>query len=216
MYSHIVYGIHVWGSTSDSELNKILILQKKAVRMMLFKDQYPQIPGPRNPSNPLFHELGILKVDDVFKFHVPKFVYECLSFTTPSLFWNWFTYNHSIHSYNTTSSSKINMKNHLEIENDEGTNKVYTKCSKLVKYGAKKIQVSGPLIWNNIPEYIRNSLSLDKFKQDLKLYFLDKYNSIPKQLNNHYYVSELSKDNMKITVSKMNTFFVPPYLPNNK
>ena len=107
--------------------------------MMLFKDQYPQIPGPLNPSNPLFLELGILKVDDVFKFHVAKFVYECLSFTTPSLFWNWFTYNHSIHSYNTTSSSKVNMKNHFEIENVEETNILYTKCSKLVNYGAKKI-----------------------------------------------------------------------------
>ena len=54
IYSHIVYAIQVWGSANDTELDKILILQKKAVRMMLYKDQYPQLPGPLNPTNPLF------------------------------------------------------------------------------------------------------------------------------------------------------------------
>ena len=67
IYSHIVYAIQVWGSASDSDLRKILTLQKKAVRMMTFKDQFPKIPGRLNPSTPLFQELGILKVKDVFK-----------------------------------------------------------------------------------------------------------------------------------------------------
>ena len=67
IYSHIVYAIQVWGSANATELDKILILQKKAVRMMTYKDQYPQIPGPRNPSDPIFAELCILKVQDVFK-----------------------------------------------------------------------------------------------------------------------------------------------------
>ena len=34
VYSHIVYAIEVWGSTSKTEMNKILILQKKAMRLM--------------------------------------------------------------------------------------------------------------------------------------------------------------------------------------
>ena len=79
IYSHVVYAIQVWGSANLTEMNKILILQKKAVRMILRKDQYPQIPGPLYPSDPLFSELGILKVQDVFKLHTGKFIYDCFS-----------------------------------------------------------------------------------------------------------------------------------------
>lgn len=70
IYSHIVYAIEIWGSANDTELQKIFMLQKKAVRMMSYKDQYPQIRGPLNSSDPIFYELGILKVHDVFKLQV--------------------------------------------------------------------------------------------------------------------------------------------------
>ena len=33
-YSHLVYGIHVWGSACDSSLNIIQVLQKRVVRLM--------------------------------------------------------------------------------------------------------------------------------------------------------------------------------------
>ena len=91
---------------------------------------------------------------------------------------------------------------------------LFTKCSKLANYGAKMIQVFGPISWNDIPENIRNSLSLTTFKQNLKMYFLNQYNSTPEQFHNHFYVSKVSADYMKITISKMKVFFVPPYLPN--
>ena len=76
IYSHIVYAIQIWGSASNTELEKILILQKKAMRMMMYKDQYPPIHGPLNPSNPIFVKLAILKVNDVFKLQVIKFIYD--------------------------------------------------------------------------------------------------------------------------------------------
>ena len=48
VYSHIVYAIEVWGSTFKTEMDKILILQKKAMRLMTFMDSYPTICGPLN------------------------------------------------------------------------------------------------------------------------------------------------------------------------
>ena len=36
IYSHIIYAIEVWGSTFKTELNKILILQKRALRLDFF------------------------------------------------------------------------------------------------------------------------------------------------------------------------------------
>ena len=34
IFSHLIYGIEAWGSTSFCNLNKILILQKKIVRIV--------------------------------------------------------------------------------------------------------------------------------------------------------------------------------------
>ena len=65
VYSHIVYAIEVWGSTFKTEMDKILILQKKAMRLMTFMDSYPSIPGPLQPSGPIFSQLKTLKVMDI-------------------------------------------------------------------------------------------------------------------------------------------------------
>ena len=34
-------------------------------------------------------------------------------------------------------------------------------------------------------------------------------------LSKYYYASKLSMDCMKLTVTKMHTFFIPPYLPDH-
>ena len=57
IYSHLVYGIEVWGSACQTALHPIVILQKKTVRMMTFNDNFPDVPGPLCPSNALFSEL---------------------------------------------------------------------------------------------------------------------------------------------------------------
>ena len=73
------------------------------MRMMMYKDQYPPLHGPLNPSNPIFVKLAILKVNDVLKLQVIKFIYDSLSFHT-NIFWNWFSQNHTMHNYNTISN----------------------------------------------------------------------------------------------------------------
>ena len=65
VYSHIVYAIEVWGSTFKTEMDKILILQKKAMLLMTFMDSYPSIPGPLQPSGSIFSQLKTLKVMDI-------------------------------------------------------------------------------------------------------------------------------------------------------
>ena len=213
IYSHIVYAIQVWGSANDTELEKILILQKKAVRMMVYKDQYPKIPGPLNPTKPIFLELGILKIHDVFKLQVIKFIYDCLSFNTPRIFWNWFILSNTVHNYNTTSTTNVNIVN-FEIDLVNATNILHTQFSHLVNYGAKMLRVAGPLLWNGLPEYIRNSQSAFKLKANLKEFYFKQYVSTPKPLSGHYYVSKFSICCKKLTITKMHTFFVPPYLPS--
>ena len=66
LYSHMVYAIQVWGSACISEINKILVLQKRALRIITYKDIFPSVPGPLHPTDP----LGVLKVQDVFKLQI--------------------------------------------------------------------------------------------------------------------------------------------------
>ena len=175
IYSHIVYGIQVWGSACDTELNKILTVQKKAVRLLTKNDHYPLIPGPLVSTNPLFKDLQILKVHDVFKLHVAKFIFSCLSFITPSIFFNWFILNHTLHNYNTVSNINVIMKNYFEIDHVVETNTLHVRGSRLVNYGAKLLKVAGPILWNSLPSDIRNSLSINSFKYSVKKYLIDQY-----------------------------------------
>ena len=46
-YSHLLYGCNIWGLTTEENLNKIEVLQKKCVRIMTFSDY-------NSHTNPLF------------------------------------------------------------------------------------------------------------------------------------------------------------------
>ena len=65
IYSHIIYAIEAWGSACKTELDKIFILQKRAMRLMTYNDKYHTIYGPLISSDPIFFELEMLKVSDI-------------------------------------------------------------------------------------------------------------------------------------------------------
>ena len=87
VYSHLNYGIHVWGSACNTDLEKILLLQKKAFRAMTGNRWYQKHsePGPLASSGPLFKTLGILKINDIFKLNISKFIFLSLSHLTPPI-----------------------------------------------------------------------------------------------------------------------------------
>ena len=66
IYSHIVYAVQVWGSADKTEIDKILVLQKRAIRLISNKAKRPVNPGPLASTNPMFLNLEILKVNNVF------------------------------------------------------------------------------------------------------------------------------------------------------
>ena len=45
-YSHLVYGIQLWGSAYDSHIGIIQVLQKGVIQLMTYEDHFPLIPGP--------------------------------------------------------------------------------------------------------------------------------------------------------------------------
>ena len=110
IYSHIVYAIEAWGSAFKTELNKILILQKRALRLMTYNDRRPTIHGPLISSDPIFIKMETLKISDIYKYQVSKFIFKCNNKMAPINFHNWFKVNHERHGYS-RPCSKIKVRN---------------------------------------------------------------------------------------------------------
>ena len=83
IYPFLIYALPVYGTADSTHLNKIYILQKKVVRLMTFSD-------PLSHSLPLFKELEILTISEVFKMETSKFVFESLNHINPSQFHDFF------------------------------------------------------------------------------------------------------------------------------
>ena len=151
LYPHLVYAIEVWGSACATEINKILVLQKRALRIITYNDRLPSVPGPLRPSTPLFHKMDISKIYDVFQLQLAKFIFNCIHLNVPSIFHNWFKLNYTVHNYNTRSTFS-------DIDNALNSNNIFIINARTTHYGLKLIKVSGPKIWNCIPKKIRDSI----------------------------------------------------------
>ena len=167
IYSHILYAIEVWGSAFKTELNKVLILQKRTIRLMTFNDGFPLIPGPLRPTDPIFIKLNFMKVEDIYKCQVFKFVFKSLYQTSPLQFHNWFEFNHEKYIHRTRSN----------FHTTDGTiiKNLFIPSARTTNYGFKQLRVVGPRIWNALPSYLKNENSLYVFLKNLKLYLISKY-----------------------------------------
>ena len=177
VYSHLYYGIQAWGSADPTARNKLDILQNKAVRILSGKQYfqiYGQEPGPLPSSEPLYKKLEILKFYDIFRLSIANFVYSTLTDNSPSIFDEWFNYVHEVHDHTTRASSNVISENFFEIGYVEQSFTLHTKGAKNI-YGKKMIQVSGPIIWNSIPEDIQKAGTIITFKKLLKKYYFSQY-----------------------------------------
>ena len=69
IHSYLQYCISSWGLASTSTLAPLKILHKRAIRIMMFAKR-------QTPSSPLFYSLNILKIEDLFKFEIAKFIFK--------------------------------------------------------------------------------------------------------------------------------------------
>jgi len=149
VYPYFSYCIHIWGKSFKTYVDKIFKIQKRIVRM-LCNAKY------LDHTDPLFLECKLLKVNSVYEYAIAIFMYKIKNDLSPKCMKEYFSINSDIHSYNTRQASLYHVPNY---RND--------KCQVSIKY-------QGPTIWNNIPEDIRNSSSLNSFKIHVKRYLLIK------------------------------------------
>ena len=97
--SFLQYGIIVWGLTYEIHTKPIYLLQKKVVRVTAFKSF-------SSLSTPIFSELKILKLYDLFELQLLPFVYESGNMISPVFFHNFFEILTAVYQYDMRQASK--------------------------------------------------------------------------------------------------------------
>ena len=155
IYPHLLYAIEVWGSAVTSDINSLLVLQKRIIRLLSNSDtRHSDYSFP--PSNPLFFKEQLLKVQDIFK-------------SSPVNVQLWFRLSIRVHNHNTRSQ-------YISLDKSIYTNNLFIPTARTSHYGPKLIKVQGPKIWNEIPPTIRNSISSNIFIKKYKQILLQSYN----------------------------------------
>ena len=151
VYPCISYCSTVWTSTYPTNLNRIYLLQKRAVRAIT-KSGIDYLAH----SAPLFSRLNVLDIYQVNSFHAGKFMYKYQNRLLPSIFLDLFQSSSQIHNYNTRSASSLRPH----------------KCRTNIKQLTVLFQ--GPKIWNALPSTLTSSTSLFSFSKKFKSFLLKK------------------------------------------
>ena len=167
VYPHLIYGVEVWGSADDTHLNRLLILQKKIVRLICYSDKR-NVDFSFPPCDPLFYKLELHKIHDIFKINVSKFIFKCLNKSTPVNFHSWYHLTSVLNRYNTRSKF-------ANLDNSIVTKTLFIPIARTSNYGLKLLKVLGPKIWNSLPPLLRINDSLNNFKKKLKYILINNY-----------------------------------------
>ena len=142
---YLNYCILMWANSTTKNVDRVFKLQKRAIRIITHSKYLAH-------TTPLFARLKIFNIYDMYKFQSAIFMYMCSHKVLPASIMSYFNVNSSIHNYFTRSNRNYNIP-----------------CARTTLF-QKSILYNGPKIWNEIPNHIKTSLSLNIFKKKYKLY----------------------------------------------
>ena len=125
---YIFYGLIAWGQAANSSLNKILILQKRALRLMYFSDR-------RAHAIPLFVRSSVLPLNMLYFKYSAILMHDITNNRAPSKISEFFVRSNMIHSHYTRFSTAGNF---------------YVQRSRLNQL-LLSFSRSGGRIWSKIP-----------------------------------------------------------------
>ena len=147
------YGILVWGLTYETYTNPVFLLQKRVVKAISFAHF-------TSPSTPIFSDLKILKMHDLFQLKLLGFVYDCVNRISPSCFHSFFDLVESVHRYGTRQVTK---------------NNIFLTKKNTLQYGIRSVRYCGAKFWNDIPLDIKKSPSPSIFRRKLKAFLFQNH-----------------------------------------
>ena len=145
-----IYGLLIWGSTCKSYLDKLIKLQKWAIRTIT-NSQY------RSHTGPLFAKSNLLNVTDMYTLELGVFMYKYSINDLPVAFKEYFMKRSDIHDYPTRYVNNLNLTNNRKSFSDHA------------------IRTNGPILWNSLSKTIRESKSVKHFRNQFKQNLIKTY-----------------------------------------
>ena len=146
--SHLQYGLLCWGSTIESNLNRIQVLQNRAIRNISRAPRFHRLDN-------YYLNYRILKVRDLHDLEMSKFMHNHYNTNLPSCFNNFFQ-----------------LANNRSMRNT--ANRKYSIPFFRSTRGQRSIKYCGPKIWNKLPMSF-HELTKTNFKKQCKNHILSKY-----------------------------------------
>ena len=150
IYPYYIYCNEVWGLEYITNQRKLLILQKRALRIICNKSRLEH-------TDPLFKECNILKLNDINTSLITNFMFKFYHKDLPNTFDDMFTFNRSVHVHYTRQCKEL----HVPIIH-----------SNLVKMSIRYI---GVITWNKASRYMMLNCTLDTFKRRLRRIIISGY-----------------------------------------
>ena len=147
---HLSYCCEVWANTYKTNLHKIIILQKRVMRIIHKVDRFSH-------TSLLFHKMFSLKFVDIVKFKSLQIMHKAYHNCLPKNVQSYFVLNNVDSVYNTRATDKFKIK--------------YVRTS----LKSKLVSVVGPKLWNELPRSITCLVNIVKFKRILKIELVNKY-----------------------------------------
>lgn len=147
--SALEYGSALFTAVSMSTLKPIILLQKKAIRLVCGADY-------RAHTAPLFKQEKLLRFEDIITFNICRFMHDYRNGRLPDIFENEWLRNNQIHGYPVRNQNDF----FLPV-----VNKPYLNSFPYFQF---------PKTWNLLPIELKMIVSRNLFKKKLYEYLIDK------------------------------------------
>ncbi len=160
IHSHLIYGIHIWSCTAESNLKQIILKQKMAIRT-LCNSAY------NAHTEPLLKKCAILPFLDLCEYFQVQFMQKFTQGFLPA----------SFNEVWVTNAIRQANQDHVELRNDDDINIPFARLSST----ERQPLASFPRIWSQFPdEQIKFTRNVHEFNKLLKQHYLRKLSSTPR------------------------------------
>ncbi|MFZ2537305.1 MAG: reverse transcriptase domain-containing protein, partial [Oscillospiraceae bacterium] len=147
IFPHLIYGIEIYANTVISNLNPLMKMNNKILRILQFKPLlYPVVK--------LYENFDTLQIPKLRDFNIICLVHNVIHNAPelPEIYHNYFTSNLTIYSHNTRGSRDLHMS--------------FSRSNT----GKRNIKILGCKLWNQIPKSLKCIKSHPVFKRKIKLF----------------------------------------------
>ena len=156
VYSHLSYGICLWGNADETHLEQIRLAQKKVVRIITNSDYSAS-------TTELFAKLKILKLDDIYLHQYGCLMWDQDHGILPKCFESYFKETRKIHDHKTRMADDNKLSENVKINT--------------ITYGKKMFKFQGPKVLNGLKNltFYRQSKTKFYFRRKYKFHIVSQY-----------------------------------------